>query len=563
MTAEDIDGLLDRAHRAVGGAGGDQGRWELLLEAVVSLGAGLDLDVLLERVVAVAQRLVDARYAALGVLAREKSRRLQTFVHRGMDPAVVASIGDLPRGQGLLGMIIDHPEPLRLHDLSEHPAAHGLPPAHPAMHTFLGVPVRVRDIVFGNLYLTEKAHGGDFTAEDERIVVALAAAAGVAIENAQLYDEVRRHMRWQAATAEITGAILAPGSDALTFIAERALDLAEADAVWIVGSSGRPESQDLRLEAAAGVALDAPPASTTSMQRALARDVIARGAPMVVEDLAKDPRTAGRAGESGWPRLGPVILVPLSTGDGAAGVLALAWKPEHADRYVDLDPSWPASFAEQAALGLQISRSQSDRERLVVLEDRDRIARDLHDLVIQRLFALGLTLQGAERMADDTRLRTRLDSAIGDLDTTIKDIRATIFELGARAGAPDLRGEITAEIRRAESVLKFRPVLTLDGPVSTLVDPGMAADLLAVLSEALSNAGRHSQASRVHVSVSVGDEVVLEVVDDGLGLPENTRESGLQNMRDRATRRGGTCEVGPSPGAGTGTRVRWVVPRAG
>lgn len=246
--------------------------------------------------------------------------------------------------------------------------------------------------------------------------------------------------------------------------------------------------------------------------------------------------------------------------NGAAGVLALAWTPDHAHRQAELDPSLPAGFAEQAALTLQVSRAHAEHELITLLEDRDRIGRDLHDLVIQRLFALGLSLQGVGRLTEDPEVRSRLASSIKDVDATIKDIRSTIFELGSARNPTDPREQVLEVVRRSEATLKCRPVLTMEGPVSTLIDPATAKQLLAVLTEALSNIARHADATRVSVAVTVGDEIVLEVADDGVGIPDGARESGLQNMRDRASRRGGSCEVGPAPGSGMGTRIRWAVP---
>ena len=231
--------VLDRMH----GVLDEQARLRLLLDAVVTMAGDLSLDGVLSRIVSIASRLVDAKYAALGVLGAGPERRLRTFIHHGVGPEAVAKIGDLPTGHGLLGLIIDRPEPLRLHEIAEHPASYGFPPDHPPMSSFLGVPVRIRDQVFGNLYLTEKAGGGDFTEVDENIVVALAAAAGVAIENARLYEEAAQREAWLAATAEVIGQLSRADDDAdpLQTVADRAREVARADAAWIV--SGRDASE--------------------------------------------------------------------------------------------------------------------------------------------------------------------------------------------------------------------------------------------------------------------------------------------------------------------------------
>lgn len=553
----DLPDLLRELLGRVEGALDERSRWELLLDAVVAMGAGLSLDGLLERIVATASRLAGARYAALGVLDPGSERRLRTFVHHGMDDEVVRKIGSLPEGHGLLGLIIDRPEPLRLHEIGAHAASYGFPPHHPPMTSFLGVPLRIRDKVFGNLYLTEKEGGGDFTERDERIVVALAAAAGVAIENAELYQQARRRERWLAATAEITGRLLAAAHDgsALQLVADKALELAEADVVWIVAGAS---ADDLALEAVAGKGVDEEQLRRRPMAGSLAADVVRRGVPTLVDRLSEDPRSVWFEPEAGWPVLGAGMMVPFGLATDQPGVLGVAWARED-DRRHGLDPRLPRSFAEQAALSLQVSRFHRDRQKLALFEDRDRIGRDLHDLVIQRLFAVGLSLQGAARKAD-AHVADRLEAAVDDLDVTIKDIRKTIFELGIAAESNDIQAEVTRLVDRAATTLKFRPSLAFDGPVRTLVRDDQAPELLAVLSESLSNAARHAEATRVTVHLSAGEEIMLEVSDNGRGIPAGTAESGLRNMRERALRHGGWCTVESSEGRGT--CVRWAIPSA-
>ena len=545
--------VLDRMH----GVLDEQARLRLLLDAVVAMAADLSLDGVLSRIVSIASRLVDAKYAALGVLGAGPEQPLRTFIHHGVGPDVVAKIGDLPTGHGLLGLIIDRPEPLRLHDIAEHPASYGFPPHHPPMSSFLGVPVRIRDQVFGNLYLTEKAGGGDFTEVDENIVVALAAAAGVAIENARLYEEAAQREAWLAATAEVIGQLSRAdeGSDPLQTVADRAREVARADAAWIV--SGR-DASELAIRVVSGPPADPAKFKQVRLDRSLARHVIEKGEPTAVESLGDDPRAIDFAEEFGWPALGPAIVVPLGPAAGVEGALALAWTADHAHDYRTLDAQLPASFAEQAALALQVVRSREDQQRLAVFEDRDRIGRDLHDLVIQRLFAVGLGLQGAARLTDRPEVGERLERAVDDLDATIKDIRRTIFALGGSESSSDIQSEVTRMVERAESTLKFRPRVSFEGPVRSLVSPVVAPDLLAVLAEALSNVSRHAEASNVEVRLVVGTDVELTVTDDGRGLPDNLVESGLGNIRQRAERHGGGLHVESS--AAAGTRLSWVVP---
>ena len=558
--AVEIDGLLHEVLTRVRGVLDEQARSHLLLDAVLTMAADLTLDGVLARIVSVASTLVDARYAALGVLGVGPESPLRTFVHRGMTPDQVGEIGELPTGHGLLGLIIDRPEPLRLSDIAAHPASFGFPPHHPPMRSFLGVPVRIRDQVFGNLYLTEKVGDTDFTEQDESVVVALAAAAGVAIENARLYEEATRREQWLAATAEIAGLLADAdsGPTALQAVADRAREVAAADVAWVVAGA---HADQLSLRVVSGADTDVNAHRHLDLRRSLAAQVVRSGEPLSVHDLAGEPRAFDLATALGWPRLGPVIMVPLGSSTDVEGVLALGWTPTHAARFREVDMVLPASFARQAALALQVARARADQQRLAVFQDRDRIGRDLHDLVIQRLFAVGLNLQGVARLTGNGEVTRRVVQAVDDLDTTIKDIRRSIFALGAMETSADLQAEVTRLVDRAAMTLKFRPSLRFEGPVRTTVGEHVAPDLLAVLGEALSNAGRHARASTVEVVVCTdGADVVLTVRDDGRGLPAEMTESGLDNMRERARRHGGRCDVTSSPGAGT--TITWRVPAA-
>lgn len=505
-----VRAVLDRMH----GALDQQARLQLLLDAVVTISADLSLDGVLSRIVAIASRLVDARYAALGVLSAGRQRRLRTFVHHGISDDLAAEIGDLPTGHGLLGLIIDRPEPLRLHDIAEHPASYGFPANHPPMSSFLGVPVRIRDRVFGNLYLTEKAGGGDFTAEDEEVVVALAAAAGVAIENARLYEGTATREAWARATAEVTARLSdpVPLAESCAAVAALARDVGAADAAWVdLGEPG--EETTLGYDGA---------------------------------ELADD-------------EVGPVLVVDFAPSASTRGSLSLAWSRDREDVHHSLDGQLVAAYAEQAALTLQLAEAREDQHRLAVFEDRDRIGRDLHDLVIQRLFAVGLGLQGTTRMVDKPEVAARLEQAVDDLDATIKDIRRAIFGLSSLETAGDVQAEVTRLVERAASTLKFRPSLRFEGPVRTLVSAELAPDLLAVLAEGLSNASRHAEASAVEVVLEAGERIVLVVRDDGRGMDDSVVESGLANIRTRAEKRGGRLVVDSAPGEGTS--LTWDVPR--
>lgn len=536
----------------------ERSRWEPLLAAIVTMAADLSLDELLSRIVAAASQLAGSRYAALGVIGDGPRGPLRTFIHHGMDAARVVEIGELPTGHGLLGLLVEHPQPLRLRDIAEHPSSFGFPPHHPPMTSFLGVPVRTHGTVFGTLYLTEKEGPGDFTDQDQRIVVALAAAAGVAIENARLHEQAAQRERWLAATVEITARLAGEsGHEALQVVADRARDAAGADVAWVVAG---PDAAHLRVQVVAGASVDMSSMTQLSLDHSLVREVALSGQALVVTDMASDPRATTMSEIEGWPDLGPAIVVPLGRDVGIYGVLALGWTPEHAAEQLSVDPKLPTSFAEQAALALQVRRSRADQEQLAVLQDRDRIGRDLHDLVIQRLFAVGLGLQSSARISKQQDVTDRLGSAIDDLDLTISDIRRTIFALSTLVDGADIQAEVTTIVDRASEALQFRPTLHFVGPIRTLINAETAPEVLAVLGEALSNVTRHSHATQVEVRLTVTDDITLEVSDNGVGIAPGVHESGLRNLRTRATKRGGTCAV--EPAAGGGTSIRWTIPLA-
>jgi signal transduction histidine kinase len=537
----------------------DQQRLRLLLDGVVVLAADLSLDRVLDRIVEVACDLSGARYGALGVLGAGTDRRLQAFVTRGLSEDERDRIGDLPRGHGLLGQIIDSPQPLRLHDIAAHAASYGFPSNHPPMRSFLGVPIRIREKVFGNLYLTEKAGGEDFTDRDEAVVVALAAAAGVVIENAQLYEEAARRERWLEATAEVANLLSTSGDtdSALMVVADRAREIAQADVSTVLL---KRSDSELEVRIVSGVPPELVPVAPVSVEGSLAGRVVSTGEPMIVADAAHDDRTAPEMRQvPGWPTLGPAILVPLRTPEGVEGVLTLAWSAERAGRVREVDIQLPKRFAEQAALALQVARARAAEQKLVVFEDRDRIGRDLHDLVIQRLFAIGLGLENTSRMlAERPDLATRVAGAVDDLDATIKDIRRSIFALSAAEESTDVRRSVLDLAERASRTLKFRPSVRFVGPVNSRVDREVSPHLGAALAEALSNVARHADADHVEVVLDVSTDLILTVQDDGRGIPEDATPSGLLNMRERAEKLGGTCSVESS--AGEGTTITWTVP---
>ncbi len=529
-------------------------RIRALLDAVVAVGSGLDLRGTLSRIVVAACELVNARYGALGVLRRDGTA-LADFVTHGVSDEQRAAIGAIPHGHGILGLLIREPHPVRLGDITTDPRAHGFPDHHPPMHTFLGVPLRIRDEVFGNLYLAEKAGGAEFTDEDQQVVMALASAAGVAIENARLFQRGQQRQRWLEGGAEIVEAILgdAQRDESLDLVAHRARELADADlsAIFVV------HGDTLVLAAVSGAESALRPGASLPIEATLLGRVAQSGKPTVVNDVAAGLDTL-TAAERRLLDVGPAVAAPLGSSEGTLGVLVVGVAGGTDVRFLEEDVQLVGTFAAQATLALERARAQEVQAQLAVFEDRDRIARDLHDLVIQRLYASGLRLQGTLRLIDDAQANTRVQAAIDDLDATIREIRSTIFELQQRSDAKTLTAELRAVLQEAETSFGLSPHWTVEGLVERTVPESVRPHLVATLREALANAGRHSGASQVTVRLEVGRAVTLEVTDDGSGIPPGVTESGLRNLRDRAESLGGEFETGPAEP--TGTSLRWWVP---
>ncbi|MEU6415541.1 GAF domain-containing protein [Microbispora sp. NPDC046933] len=555
-----LDDLLAELQSRLEAVLATRDRVHALLEAVVSIGSDLDLEVVLRRIVETATTLVDATYGAMGVIGEENT--LIQFVPVGLNEEEIARIEHWPHGLGLLGLLIKEPQTLRLSDISQHPESYGFPPGHPPMGSFLGVPVRVRDEVFGNLYLTEKRGGGNFDEDDEAIVVALATAAGVAVENARLYEESRRRETWLQASADITTRLLsgAEPQEVLTLIARRAREMADADSVAIL------------LPSKGGDTLD------TALKDGTLEDGALPGGPMRGGDVPIDGSLPGRAFLSGEPLMlddpaggdariahgdleaGPVAAVPLGAAGAVRGVLALVKRSGRLP-FSRSELRTLHAFAGHAAVALELAETRRDAERLGLLEDRDRIAKDLHDVVIQRLFAVAMTLMSAVRLVERPEASSRLQSAIDELDTTIRQIRSTIFALQTprEDALPSLRAQVVDLVEGARGHLGFMPGLSLEGRLDNDVPAEVAEHLLAVLREALSNLVRHAKASRADVAVHAGDgRLTLVVEDNGVGIPADGRRSGLRNLADRAERLGGAFTLA-SPEAG-GARLEWSVP---
>jgi signal transduction histidine kinase len=543
-----LDDLLAELQSRLQAVLATRDRVHVLLEAVVAVGGNLDLEIVLRKIIETAVPLVRARYGALGVIGDDG--RLTEFIPVGLDEAQIAAIDHWPEGLGLLGTLIRDPRPLRLPDLSAHPESYGFPPGHPAMRSFLGVPIRIRDEVYGNLYLTEKQGGGPFDEEDETLVIALAAAAGVAIDNARLYEEARRQERWLRATADVTRELLSgtEPTQVLTLVTQQALALSGADLVALAVPAG--DQKRLVNTHAAGEGADGALGLVLPVAASMSGQVLTSGEAVMLEDFRNDGRVNPIAREH-MP-LGWAILLPLGAPGNVRGVLTVGRDPGSLP-FPPQAIEMVTAFAAQAGIALELAEHRHDAARLAVLQDRDRIARDLHDLVIQRLYATGISLQGALSLITRPDAADRISSAVDALDETIGEIRSAIFSLQSHSDPKrvGLRAKILDVVEEMTAPLGFAPSLRLVGPLDEDVPGEVGEHLLSALREALSNAARHAGASSVDVTVDCGTDLALMVRDNGTGLGRSTRRSGLTNLAERARALGGGLRVGRAEGGGT------------
>jgi signal transduction histidine kinase len=526
-----------------------------LLEAVVTVAGELSLETVLKRVVDSACHLLHARYGALGVIGEDST--LSHFVTVGIDQELAERIGPLPTGHGVLGLLITGPAPLRLHDLRQHPKSYGFPAHHPPMKSFLGVPIRVRDAVFGNLYLTEKEGGEDFTPEDEDLAVALAAAAGVAIENARLYEDAQRRTSWLEACMGATGYLLEDSREdhtehaAFRVVAEAAARLTDGRVALALTPADRKGTYT--VAAAVGKGAGDLRGRKLTVGPTGMKDIVLTGRSTAVDDP--------------WNLLGPgvpsnpakLLAVDLSAQGTHYGLL-VSVRDSGSEPFRQTDVEMSAVFGSHVALALALDRIRRYREESVVSTDRDRIARDLHDLVIQRLFAAGLSIQSLRRYTTAPEAPDRIDAITDQLDSSIRDLRNTIYSLrAAAAGRQLVSSRIVETVQSASASLPFAPHLTLIGALDVVEDEIVIEHLLAVISEALSNAVRHSDAQTINVTVGMtADALTVEVKDDGRGFSHPGSGNGLANMAKRAADLNGSCAVTSTPG--DGTSLTWSVP---
>ena len=529
-------------------------QWRMLLRATRMVVADLDLTSVLRNIVECAVELVDADYGALGVIAADGSG-LEEFVHVGMRPEHVHAIGHLPEGKGLLGVLIEAPHVVRLDELASHERSVGFPDGHPPMGAFLGVPVRVGDEIFGNLYLTRTSTRA-FEDADEEIVVALASAAGVAVEKARLYTESRRRGDWLEATAEITRLLLASGDASLDLIVQNVRRLADADLTTLVVPS---REGSLRVVAADGAHAEELEGALYPYEGTLTELVLNSGQAVRVED-AQD--TSAYGGRTLYVAerfvLGPVMVVPLLGAESTRGALVVA-RDRSRPPFLGADLEMATAFASHASIALELAEGKALQQQMALLEDRARIGRDLHDHVIQQVFAAGLSVQAVASTLGPGPQSEALERVVDSLDEAIKQVRAAIFQMRT-ARQTGLQSAVVSVCEELQPTLGFTPRMQFEGAVDSLTDAELARDGMAVVREALTNVAKHAGAARATVRVGVdGRHLTISVGDDGRGIPKRGRRSGLDNLRRRAEERGGSLELTMDPQLG-GARLAWSVP---
>ncbi|MDC5695981.1 GAF domain-containing protein [Intrasporangium calvum] len=541
-------------------------RLAALVDAIMPLSADLDLPEVLSRIVSGACELVGARYGALGVLGPD-ARHLAGFYTHGLTPEEAAAIGAPPAGHGVLGLLLTDPRPLRLDDLTLHARSVGFPANHPLMRSLLGAPIRIRDKIFGNIYVAEKRGGGPFTTEDESLLVSLASAAGSALDNARLLAQSEVRQRWSAATSRLVQSLLESDSDepsvALMATQVRELSGAVVSAVAFVDPAGRLEVRAIDRRPGAPLPASGEPSGAILAGSEWDELLASRQPILHVPGGAVDSRA--RPAEEARAVLGldectAVALVPLGTGPRGNGVLITGWEEEDESTAQEALPAQTA-YAVQAGVAVLAAQAHADRGRVALLEERERIAREMHDHVIQQLFATGLSLQSAVPLAQHPVVRARLSQAVDDLDGAIRQIRQAIFELHHQDPGENLRAVLRAIAESYAVSLGFVPEVTVARGLGPLPDQ-LRADVVAVVREGLANVARHARAGAAQVAVSPaavgGGGLMVRVTDDGIGLDAEDARSGLVNLRCRALAHRGSLEIGR--GVAGGAELKWRVP---
>ena len=543
-----IDQLVDRAQDVKRA----QGRLRALLHAIETVTGDLALEAVLRNVVESACDLAHAQYGALGVIGPDGG--LEQFITVGVDEETAARIGPLPQGKGLLGALITDPRPIRLQHMSDDPRSTGFPPNHPPMDSFLGVPIHVRDEVFGNLYLANSERD-DFSTDDEELVIALALAAGTAISNARLFQDSAVQQRWLEASVEIGSQLLsATGEDPLRVVARRAIEIADADIVSVGLVS--PDGLSFVVEEAFGDRADELIGRSFPLAGSIAGRVLAEGEPLLAP--ASDGKDLPPSYLALVMEAGPLMVLPLRGTGAPRGVLSLCRsRGRHA--FTPRDLAMANTFASHASVALELADSRIAEQKLVLLEDRDRIAMDLHDHVIQELFAIGLSLESTASNLADEEAAQRLRQRVEDIDRTIRRIRMSIFELRGIASAGDgVRQRVLGVTSDLAAALGFTPQVTFSGVLDVRLADELVEDLVACVRETLTNVAKHARARSAMVDLSLAGEVLtVMVTDDGVGVRDTSRSSGTANLRARAQKWSGTFAL--APGSTSGTTATWTV----
>jgi signal transduction histidine kinase len=528
-------------------------RKDMLLEAGLTLASELSLPIVLQRIVDLATQVTDARYGALGVIGEDDT--LVEFVTTGLPARQRQAIGALPAGHGVLGVLIHEPRPLRLKNIADHPRSTGFPANHPPMRSFLGAPVQALGRVYGNIYLADKRDAEEFSKEDEEALVILATQAGVAIANASLYEEVRVRERWLDALRDITTQVLSAGQEStlLETIAEHARELADAEAATIVTAT--PTPGELVIAAAAGARANELRGLGMPAEGSISGAVMRGGAGMMFEDISQE--TTGYQPIIALGQHGPAFFVPLRVPGGVVGTLMIA-NLKGGKRFTERARELIESLADAASVAIEYDRAQSELRRLGLMDERERIAKELHDGIIQSLFAVGMSLQGTALMSGSDEVSGRIERAVEELDRVIRDLRNYIF--GLRPGILADR-QLDQALRALGDQMQARSRERVDVQVDSALASrlsGRSAEIIQLAREALSNVARHANASHVTVRLERnGSEAVLSVEDDGVGFPADqpSAGNGMRNMQERAAGLGGTLEVTSQAGRGTALRV--------
>jgi signal transduction histidine kinase len=544
----ELDQLLEQLRDRADDVLARQGRLRGLLRANAAVAADLSGPLVLHRIVDAARELLGARYAAIGIIGGDG--QLVQLVRSGIEDDMVPRIDESPWAPGILNLLVADPSPIRLEAAGVHSSSVELPDASLDLDSFLGVPIRVGDELFGNLYVAERIRGGQFTAEDEQLAGALAVTAGGAIANARLFTESEQRRRWLGASAALTGDLLSAGAGhPLELIAREAAKAADAEFAVLV----LPDGDDrVVVRAVSGELAGDLIGRSASLRDSLSGQAIRSGEPTLVADYRLEAAEIVVAGE-----IGPVLVVPIIAAGHTRGALTLGRRASRAS-YTAADLALAAFFGIQTAVTLELADAREVVQRDARLEDRDRIAGDLHDHVIQELFAVGMGLQGLASVVDRPEHVDRINDYVGSVDRIVNTIRTTIFQIQRhRLDAAGLQARILDVAVEQTRHLGYSPQIHFDGPLDLTVRDGLADDVLAATREALSNCARHAHARRVVVSVALTQRLItLTVADDGRGLCTSTRSSGLHNMRRRAEQHGGTFSI-VTPDSG-GTLLTWT-----